>query len=124
MERLKGTSIYDYLVILISVAIAAAMTIVFFRMRTSGAEYAGVAVNGEMQKELLLSKDYLLELDSMNIEVKNGRIRITSSECPRKICVESGWISSPGQSLICIPNRTVVFIRGHEKDKIYDAVTY
>ncbi len=124
MERLTGTSIYDYLLIAVVAALAAVMAVFFFRMRSGEAEYAAVFVEGEPKKDILLSKDALFELGPMLIEVRDGRIRVLSADCPRKICVNSGWISSPGQSIICIPNKSVVSIIGAEEDRQYDAVTY
>jgi hypothetical protein len=56
------------------------------------------------------------------VRTKNGMICISESSCPHKICVKTGWIKKPGESIICVPNRLVVRIEG-KKREIVDAIT-
>jgi hypothetical protein len=56
------------------------------------------------------------------VEIRSGRVRMVSSPCPDKLCVNMGSIGSPGQSLLCIPNRVSVTLRA--KREQIDAVTY
>ena len=44
------------------------------------------------------------------LEVRDGRVRMVDSACPDKLCVKTGWISSPGESIVCLPNRVVIEI--------------
>lgn len=44
------------------------------------------------------------------LEVAGGRVRMVDSACPDKLCVKTGWISSPGESIVCLPNRVVIEI--------------
>lgn len=44
------------------------------------------------------------------MEVHGGRVRMVDSACPDKLCVKTGWISSPGESIVCLPNRVVIEI--------------
>lgn len=44
------------------------------------------------------------------VEVENGSIRIIESPCPDQICVKRGWIDTPGESIICVPNEIVIDI--------------
>ncbi len=59
----------------------------------------------------------------MEIEVKEGRIRVLKSDCPQKICVQTGWISKPGQTIICVPNKVLIEIVGISNAE-YNAVSY
>jgi len=63
------------------------------------------------------------------IEVlETGKARVTDSPCPDKTCVRTGWISRPGQAIVCLPNRIVVRIEGsatgRNLESCFDAVTY
>ncbi|MBQ8917117.1 MAG: NusG domain II-containing protein, partial [Oscillospiraceae bacterium] len=40
------------------------------------------------------------------------RACIAQSTCPGEDCVHSGWISSPGRSVVCLPNRVEIRITG------------
>ena len=44
------------------------------------------------------------------LEVRGGRARMLDSACPDRLCVKMGWISSPGESVVCLPNRVVIEI--------------
>lgn len=44
------------------------------------------------------------------IEIQDGKVRISQANCPDQTCVSSGWISKPGQALICLPNKLLVKI--------------
>ncbi|MEY8762249.1 MULTISPECIES: NusG domain II-containing protein [Clostridium] len=55
------------------------------------------------------------------VEVENGRIRISEADCPDKICVKTGWISKPGQSIVCLPHKLIIKIEG--KNSQYDEIS-
>ncbi len=76
----------------------------------------------------------------MLLQVANRRIRVLRSTCPNQVCVRQGAASRPGEMLVCVPNRVVIFIRRANEAKFtetpddsltsdtvasdYDAVTY
>jgi hypothetical protein len=48
------------------------------------------------------------------IRVEKGKIRISDSNSPRKIGMKMGWISQPGENVICIPYKLIVEIEGKD----------
>ena len=50
------------------------------------------------------------------ITVSQGKVSITSSDCPGMDCVHSGAISASGRSLVCLPNGVEVRIVGRTDD--------
>lgn len=50
-------------------------------------------------------------------------IWVEESSCPNKICVKTGKISKPGQSIVCLPGKVVIYIESTEKSQI-DDMTY
>lgn len=44
----------------------------------------------------------------MTIEVSRNRVRVSHSDCPDHICVNTGWLELSGQTAICMPNRVTV----------------
>ena len=46
----------------------------------------------------------------VEIEVEHGRIRVRSSSCPDKVCVNCGWLEEKGDTAVCLPNSVVVRI--------------
>lgn len=47
-----------------------------------------------------------------HIEVENGKVHVHDSPCTSKICVAAGWIDSPGEWIVCLPNRVFITIEG------------
>jgi len=85
-----------------------------------------VEINGKMLYRLLLATDTLFTIrgrtGDITIEAKNSRVRISESSCPLKLCVKTGWINKPGESIICVPNKLAIHIQGSNKG-VVDAVT-
>lgn len=44
--------------------------------------------------------------------IKDGEAYVTDNSCPDHLCEYMGKISKEGQSVICLPNRVVVEIKG------------
>ena len=56
-------------------------------------------------------------LGGVNVKLKDNMVRVTTSNSPRKINVKRGWISSPGEVIIGIPDRLLIKIVGNKKDE-------
>ena len=58
------------------------------------------------------------------IEAHNGRVRLKEApeEDPAKICEKTGWISKPGPSIICVPNKVSIWIEKSNSE--LDAVSW
>jgi hypothetical protein len=54
------------------------------------------------------------------IEIDGTRLRVLDAHCTEQICVRQGWISRPGQSIICMPGEIMIRIEG---TTAMDAVT-
>lgn len=42
------------------------------------------------------------------IEVAGGRVRCAESDCSNQICVDTGWVSQVGQTIVCLPHELTV----------------
>lgn len=69
-------------------------------------------------------KQFTIPYDSNSfnqVEVDSGKIRFVDADCPDKICIETGWISEPGESAVCLPHKTIISIEGNNSD--YDQIS-
>lgn len=57
-------------------------------------------------------------LGGINVEFKDNMVRVTSSNSPRKIIMKQGYIESPGDLLIGIPDKVVIKIVGDNEDDL------
>lgn len=48
------------------------------------------------------------ERGSNTIEIKEGKIRVKSADCPDKTCVRMGWLSSSAMPIVCLPHELVI----------------
>ena len=126
-ERRRPT-VWDGLVVLAVVLFAGAL-VFLLRPSESSAVTAVVTLDGQVVAQYRL--DQLMEPVTLTLEeapypltiqAEQGRICIAHSDCPSQDCVRTGWISHPGQQIICLPNRLVISLSGTETDG-FDAVT-
>ncbi len=78
---------------------------------------AVVKVDGRIVQEMDLKIDNAVEVGGYQgginkIEVKDGKVRMTTADCPDELCVKTGWISKTGETIVCLPHRVVVEIKG------------
>ena len=74
---------------------------------------ASVYHDGKLHKPLKLAEDQEIILlnGKMVVEIKDKKLRVKKSECPRQVCVNIGWIRLPGETIICVPYKTVIEIK-------------
>lgn len=49
------------------------------------------------------------------IEIRDGKIRVQSADCPDKTCVRMGWLDSAAMPVVCLPHHLVIeFADGEE----------
>ena len=89
--------------------------------------YAIIKVDGKTYKEIPLSS--LKEDDSFTIKTENGnntilvkdnKISITNATCHDSLCVDQGSKSKVGDSIVCLPHKLIIEIKGKEKDSSSD----
>lgn len=118
MKMLKR---WDFIIIFILVFISFIPYIVFtlnLLEINDGTPIAIVSVkNIEIMRIPLTEKSFTEVLDICTtesgdnvLEIKNNKVRVRNSNCPEQICVRTGFISKPGQSIICLPHKLIVEI--------------
>ena len=91
----------------------------FLPGQRSAAVQAEIYRDGQLLQTVPLSRDREFTLEGefhTVITVSNGRIAVTASDCPGADCVHSGWISSPGRSIVCLPGRLEIRVVGQTSD--------
>ncbi len=113
----------DLLLIGALVLLAAALLLVQTLSRRSGGR-AVVYVDGVRTASYPLSRDAEVRLISPDgtsynvLVISGGTADVTDAGCPDKICVQMHPIRYEGESIICLPNRTVIEIEGGESSGV------
>lgn len=108
MSRLR---ILDYFIFLIALSVVV-LSVFWSASGKEGELRAEIEASG-IQYLLPLSQDGHLDLQGpvgeTRVEVLDGEIFISHSDCRDKICISMGHVSTPSGWLACLPNR--VFIK-------------
>lgn len=110
---------WDYIIFVFIALISIACFVFVQSITKEQGSTVVIEINGEVVKKLDLDTDTIYEVedgDGYNIiEIKNGKVSVTESNCKDQICVNMPAISKVGQSIICLPHKLVVRIEGDEQ---------
>jgi hypothetical protein len=53
---------------------------------------------------------------NITIETKKNKIRVKDEISPHHLCSKQGWVSSPLESIICLPNKVIIKIEATQKE--------
>lgn len=103
-------------VIIAILAVAAVASLVFLlRPQQQSGLVAVIQVNTQVVMEIPLDAagDGVFSIEEqtglpIEFEIKEHAIRFISSNCPDKVCVHTGFLSSDMGIASCLPNRTVL----------------
>ncbi|MDR2780132.1 MAG: NusG domain II-containing protein [Synergistaceae bacterium] len=91
-----------------------------------GEKYADITVDGQIVKTIPLGREGTYSpagRPGVQIAARGGMIGFVRSDCPDKICVHTGFLSIPGQSAVCLPNRVVVRVASRKEEEL-DSIVY
>lgn len=109
MKKLR----YDLLLIL-GLLLAAAVMYLALRPGSQGA-WAVVTVDGREVGRYPLSEDVTVtigEEDYNVLQIADGQAAVTEANCGDHTCVRTGAVSRAGETIVCLPHRLIVEIRG------------
>ena len=92
-----------------------------------GFVYAQIIIDGEIVYVVDLSADRIFlpnQLPNVSFQIIDNTIAFVKSDCPDQICVNNGFLSTPGQVSVCLPNFTSLIIRATEGGDIIDIIAY
>ena len=108
---------------------------ILFGIKYSGESsetYAEITIGGKLYKTVSLSENggedsFIVhtEYGFNKIEIKGDSIAIIDADCNDKLCLELGHITEPGKSIICLPHKLMVEIKGRTgSSSPLDSVAY
>ncbi len=98
--------------------------------RNSDSIYAEITISGELYKTVPLAShkgedSFVIsnKYGENTIEVKEHAIGITHADCTDELCVQTGFIAKPGETIICLPHQLMIEIKGTtDNSSIIDGV--
>ena len=121
----------DIVIIAVLLIISFTPHLIFFKTSQKGSKnnYAIIQVDGKIHKKIDLSNVKNNEEVNLNLPngkntllIKNNSIQMDSANCNDALCVKQGNISKVGQTIICLPHKLIIEIKGDELDSKDDLI--
>lgn len=104
------------LVVLLAVGVAAGLYVSAKNTVTAGSHLeAVVLVEGKEAWRVNLADitsrqthKFAVAEGSLTVTAESGKACISAADCPDQICVRTGWLTSAGQTAVCLPNKAVL----------------
>ena len=111
--------------LLIAFVLIVAAVIFFVSEASAQGKTAVVTLDGEKVTTINLetAENETFTAGKVVIEVTEGGVSITDSNCPDKTCVKTGKLSKSGDVSVCVPNRVSVEIIGEGAEGV-DIIGY
>ncbi len=116
----KGDKALVVIVVILSI-----FSLIFIRKQglSKDDRYVSVQVNGEEINKIYFDKKLVgekirveTEYGYNTIKLGDEEVRVIEASCPDKLDVLQGSISRIGETIVCLPNRFVVEIKGTNDD--------
>lgn len=120
-------------ILIVFVIVLAVFSSIFIKRQafSSNGKYISIQVNGKEIKKIIFDSHIIgntipiqTEFGYNLIEIGDEKVRIIEADCPDKIDVKQGYISRIGETIVCLPNKMVVEIKGLDKDTEIDIMNH
>ena len=105
----------DWIAIALVIVLIGVSTVGFWPKKQEQNAMIQIYQNNELIRECSLDAEETISVEGTyhnTIQIQDGKVAITESDCPGEDCVHSGWINSMGRSIVCLPNRVEIRITG------------
>lgn len=110
------------IVLICILAVSAAVLFLCINLFSDSGKWAVVTVDGEEYGRYPLAVDAEIEIESEGgtntLVIKDGKADVVSASCPDGLCVKFSAISNNGETIVCLPNKTVVSIVGEADNEV------
>lgn len=111
----------DLIIYLIITTVFILLINIIFNLKSIKGTTAEIYVNNSLKYVFPLQKEQKnifinTDIGGVNVEIKDFKIRVTSSNSPLKLNVKQGWIEKVGDVIIGIPDKMIIKIIGEKKE--------
>lgn len=93
----------------------------YILIQVDGKDYKKISFGPEViGKKIPIETEFGYNL----IEIGDGKVRVIDADCPDRLDVKQGYISNPGEVIVCLPNRLVIEIKGDSIDEDLDYISH
>ncbi len=122
----KGDKLLIVLVIILSFS---SLLYIRYQALSTNEKYISVQVAGEEIKRIILDPKLIghtIPIETQYgynlIELGDNKVRVIEADCPDEIDVKQGYISGIGETIVCLPNKLVIEIKGIDENTEIDII--
>lgn len=112
--------------IILFLLVLGSIAMIFSRQQAAGSYVADIYQNGSLINSISLydvKETYTLEIKGDNgcsnvIEIAPGSIAIIAADCPDRLCVHQGAVTTSLLPITCLPNRVVIQLREVKSESV------
>lgn len=114
---------WDIIVIVLLICVSFIPELIFgvIMNRNYKGTYVEITLEGKLYKKVPLSEHRGEEEFNVKtkygynvVKIKDQSVAIIDADCRDKICERPGFISKPGQSLVCLPHKLMVEVKSYD----------
>ena len=118
---MKNKTLKNDILLILALLVLAGAAYGILRLTREPGNEAAVTVDGQLVLTVPLTREATVTVGENRgfrnvVEVSGGRVRVLDADCPDRLCVRQGWIRYSGESIVCLPHKLVVAVRGSEHD--------
>lgn len=120
-------------ILIVTIIIISLVSLGFIKNSATGYndKYISIQVDGKEYKKIIFDKSLIgknipieTQFGYNLIEIGDGNVRVIEASCPDELDVKQGYISMPGEIIVCLPNRLVVEIKGSSETREIDYISH
>lgn len=101
------------LIFVVLLVIVSAFGINYF-VNTKGGKNIEIYVDNKLYKTYSIDDDEEMKIETEDgyniVKIHDHGVEIVEASCPDKVCVHSGFITKPSESIVCLPNKVHIKI--------------
>lgn len=118
---MKNVTTADKILIAASVCFVASSFVFVNAFAVQGSAVL-IQVNGMTVHKASLSETHTITVQGahglLTVTIQDGKVAVTQADCANHICMKTGWRSSSGDIIVCVPNKMVVRIVGGKQKEV------
>ena len=101
------------LIVVVLIVIGSTFGINYF-VNNKSAENIEIYVDNELYKTYSIDDEEEIKIENEKgynlVKIHDHGVEIIEASCPDKVCVHSGFITKPSESIVCLPNKVHIKI--------------
>lgn len=107
----------DFILIFVVLIVIVSTFGINYFVNTKSGENIEIYVDNKLYKTYSIDDEEKLKIESEDgyniVKIHDHGVEIIEASCPDKVCVNSGFITKPSESIVCLPNKVHIKITTH-----------